>query len=177
VVGLCVTGSWRESAVENSLGTNVRSLNVYDGLALLVALTLVGVGFLIGTAGGGEAGGTTTAELTVTPDDQVRPLAPGATATFPVYVKNPKDYGVRVTSISEGSSNATAGGCPAGTLTSTGIEGPVGFIKADNLHAYEVSVTMAATADGRCKGQSFTLPLTVTLSSAAADRHFSFGSS
>jgi hypothetical protein len=163
--------------VENGLGTTVRSLNVFDGLALLIALALVGVGFLIGTAGGGEAGGTTSAELTVTPDDQVRPLAPGATGTFPVYIKNPMDYGVQVTSISEGSSTATANGCPAGTLTSTGVDGPVGFIKAASLRTYEVSVTMAATADGRCKGQSFTLPLTVTLSSAAADRHFSFGSS
>ncbi len=163
--------------MENSLGTSVRSLNVYDGLALLVALTLVGVGFLIGTAGGGGTGGTTTAELSVTPDDQVRPLAPGATVTFPVYVKNPEDYGVRVTSISEGSSNATASGCPAGTLTSTGVDSPVGFIRAGSLHTYEVSVTMAATADPKCKGQSFTLPLTVALSSAAADRHFSFGSS
>jgi hypothetical protein len=163
--------------VENGLSTSVRSLNVYDGLALLIALTLVGVGFFIGTAGSGGAGGTTSAALTVTPDDQVRPLAPGATGTFPVYVKNSMDYGVRVTSISAGSSTATASGCPAGTLTSTAVDSPVGFIRANSLHAYEVSVTMAATADAKCKGQSFTLPLTVTLSSAAADRHFSFGSS
>ena len=52
-------GLWRESAVEYDLGTSVRSLNVYDGLALLIALTLVAVGFFIGTAGSGEAGGTT----------------------------------------------------------------------------------------------------------------------
>ncbi|PZS37300.1 MAG: hypothetical protein DLM62_19965 [Pseudonocardiales bacterium] len=163
--------------MENSLGTSVRSLNVYDGLALLVAVTLVGVGFFIGTAGSGATGGTTSAELTVTPDGQVRPLAPGATGTFPVYVKNSTDYGVRVTSISAGSSAATVSGCPAGTLTSTAVDSPVGFIRASSLHAYEVSVTMAATADAKCKGQAFTLPLTVTFSSAAADRHFSFGSS
>jgi hypothetical protein len=53
----------------------------------------------------------------------------------------------------------------------------VGFIRANSLHTYEISVTMAATADAKCKGQSFTLPLTVTFSSAAADRHFSFGNS
>jgi len=163
--------------VANGLGTTVRNLNVFDGLALLIALALVGVGFLIGTAGGGGTGGTTSADLTVVPDDQVRPLAPGATATFPVYVKNPEDYGVRVTSISAGSSNATAGGCPAGTLTSAAVDSPVGFIRAGGLYTYEVSVTMAASSDSKCKGQSFTLPLTVTLSSAAADRHFSFGSS
>jgi len=77
---------------------------------LLIALTLVAVGFFIGTAGSGETGGTTSANLTVTPDDQVRPSAPGATATFPVYVKNSTDYGVRFTSISAGSSTATASG-------------------------------------------------------------------
>jgi len=163
--------------VEYDLGTSVRSLNVYDGLALLIALTLVGVGFFIGTAGSGEAGGTTSADLTVTPDDQIRPLAPGATGTFPIYVKNSKDYGVRVTSISAGSSTATASGCPAGTLTSAAVESPVGFIRANSLHTYQVSVTMAATTDAKCKGQSFTLPLTVTFSSAAADRPFSFGRS
>ncbi len=159
--------------MEYDLGTSVRSLNVYDGLALLIALALVAVGFFIGTAGSGEAGGTTSADLTVTPDDQVRPLAPGATGTFPLYVKNAKDYGVRVTSISAGSSTATSSGCPAGTITSAAVDSPVGFIRANSLHTYEVSVTMAATTDARCKGQSFTLPLTVTFSSAAADRHFS----
>lgn len=163
--------------MEYDLGTSVRSLNVYDGLALLIALTLVAVGFFIGTAGSGEAGGTTSADLTVAPDDQVRPLAPGATGTFPIYVKNSKDYGVRVTSISAGSSTATSSGCPAGTITSAAVESPVGFIRANSLHTYQVSVTMAATTDAKCKGQSFTLPLTVTFSSAAADRHFSFGSS
>ena len=163
--------------MENGLGTTVRNLNVFDGLALVIALGLVGMGFLIGTAGGGGTGGTTSVALTVSPDDQVRPLAPGATATFPVYVKNSEDYGVRVTSISAGSSNATASGCPAGTLTSAVLDSPVGFIRAGSLHAYEVSVTRAATSDSKCTGQSFTLPLTVTLSSAAAGRHFSFGSS
>ncbi|MGB9278574.1 MAG: hypothetical protein WCB57_00590 [Pseudonocardiaceae bacterium] len=161
--------------MEYDLGTTVRNLNVYDGVALLVALTLVGVGFLIGTAGGGAAGGTTTTDLTISPDDPVRPLAPGTTAMFPVYVTNSMDYGVRVMSIGAGSSKATAGGCPAGTLTSAALDSPVGFIKAGSLHTYEVSVTMPATTDARCKGQSFTLPLTVTLSSAAATRHFSFG--
>lgn len=163
--------------VDNSVGTSVRSLTVFDGLALLVALSLVGMGFLIGTVGGGEASATTSVKLTVNPDDQVRPLSPGATAMFPVYVNNPKDYGVRVNSISNGSSAATAGGCPAGTITSATLDSPVGFIKAGGVRAYEVSVTMAANAGSRCKGQSFMLPLTVTLGTAASDRHFSFGSS
>jgi hypothetical protein len=163
--------------VENGLGATVRNLNVFDGLALVIALTLVGVGFLIGTAGSGETGATTSVELTVTPDNDTRSLPPGATKTFPIYVNNTTDYGVQVTSISAGTSHATSGGCPAGTVTSMGVEAPVGFIRARSIRAYDIPVTMVANADRRCKDQSFTLPLTVTLGSAAADRHFSFGSS
>jgi hypothetical protein len=165
------------SAVEHGLGATVRNLNVFDGLALVIALALVGVGFLIGTAGGGETGATTSVELTVTPDNDTRSLPPGATKAFPVYVNNTNDYGVQVTSISAGTSHATPGGCPAGTVTSVGVDAPAGFIKAKGIRTYDIPVTMAANADRRCKGQSFTLPLTVTLGSAAADRHFSFGSS
>ncbi|MGH3753539.1 MAG: hypothetical protein ACRDRP_12725 [Pseudonocardiaceae bacterium] len=154
----------------NGLGVSVRNLNVFDGLALLIALTLVGIGFFIGTIGGGETGTTTSVELTITPDDQVRPLPPGATRTFPLYITNPADYGVRVASISAGSSNATASGCPAGTVTSTAVDGPTGFIRPASIRTYDVSVTMLGNVDDRCKGQSFTLPLTVELASAAADR-------
>ncbi|MGH3868362.1 MAG: hypothetical protein ACRDQ4_20025 [Pseudonocardiaceae bacterium] len=163
--------------MENGLGSTVRNLNVFDGLALVIALALVGVGFLIGTAGGGKTGATTSVGLTVAPDNDTRSLPPGATKAFPVYVNNTNGYGVQVISISEGTSAATPGGCPAGTVTSAGVDAPVGFIRAGGIRAYEVLVTMAANADSRCKGQSFTLPLTVTLGSAAADRHFSFGSS
>jgi hypothetical protein len=165
------------NAVENGWGFTVRNLNVFDGLALLIALALVGVGFLIGTAGAGETGATTSAELTVTPDNDTRSLPPGTTKAFPVYINNTNGYGVQVTSISAGTSKATPGGCPAGTVTSAGVEAPAGFIKAGGVRAYDVLVTMAANVDSRCKDQSFTLPLTVTLGSAAADRHFSFGSS
>lgn len=160
----------RGSAAEGGLGATVRSLNVFDGLALLIALGLVGVGFLIGTIGGGATGSSSTVEFTVIPEDQVRPLAPGATATLPIYITNPNDYGVRVDSISEGSSKATASGCPADTITSTRLDGPVGFIRPGSIRTYELSVTRAATTDSRCKDQSFVLPLTVTLASAAADR-------
>ncbi|MGH3885555.1 MAG: hypothetical protein ACRDSZ_03125 [Pseudonocardiaceae bacterium] len=156
--------------MQKGLAASVRGLNVFDGLALLIALGLVGAGFLIGTIGGGGATGTTTSvELTVTPDEQVRPLPPGATATFPLYVKNTTDYGVRVASISAGSSNAIEG-CPAGLVTSAPVEGPAGFIRPAGYRAYDVSVTMATNVDDKCKGQSFTVPLTVELASPAADR-------
>jgi len=165
------------NAVQDGLGTAVRNLNVFDGLALVIALALVGVGFLIGTAGSGKTGSTTSVELTVTPDNDTRSLPPGATKAFPLYVNNTNDYGVQVTSISAGTSKVTPGGCPAGTVTSVGVEAPVGFIRAGGVRAYDVLVTMASNADSRCKDQSFILPLTVTLGSATADRHFSFGSS
>lgn len=155
--------------MEKGLREQVRGLNVFDGLALLIAVGLVGAGFFIGSIGGGETGTTTTVEITVTPEDQVRPLPTGATRTFPLYIRNPTDYGVRVASISAGSSNA-AGGCPADIVTSAPVEGPTGFISPTSIRAYDLSVTMAANADDQCRGQSFTLPLTVELATAAADR-------
>jgi hypothetical protein len=159
------------STAEQEFRSTVRSLNVYDGLALLIALGLTVVGFLIGTVGTGTAAGSTSSvDFTVTPDDQVRPLAPGTTATFPIYINNPNDYGVRVDSISEGKSKATSSGCAAGTITSAAVDGPVGYIREGGVRAYMVSVTMAPTKDSRCNGQTFTLPLTVKLASAAADR-------
>ena len=155
--------------MEKGLLEQVRGFNVFDGLALLVAVGLVGVGFFIGSIGGGETGTTTTAEITITPDDEVRPLATGETRTFPLYVRNPTDHGVRVASISAGSSAATPE-CPAGTITSAPVEGPTGFINPTNIRAYDLYVTMDANADSKCREQSFTLPLTVELATAAADR-------
>jgi hypothetical protein len=155
--------------VENGLRDRVRGLTVFDGFALVIALGLVGVGFLIGTIGGGETGTTTTAELTIIPNDEVRPLPSGHTKTFPLYIRNPADYGVRVASIGAGSSPATEG-CAAGIITTAPVEGPTGFIRPAGIRTYDISVTMAGNVDEKCKGTSFTLPLTVELASAAADR-------
>jgi len=160
-----------ESSTVEEFRSTVRNLNVFDGVALLIALGLTGVGFLIGTMGSNTApGSTSSVDLTITADDQVRPLAPGATAEFPLYVNNPNNYGVRVDSISAGRSKATSGGCPAGTVTSAPVNGPVGHIKEGGVRAYLLSVTMAATTDSRCKGQTFTLPLTIKFATATSDR-------
>lgn len=160
-----------KNTVDDEARATIRNLNVFDGLALLVSLGLAGMGFLIGTIGGSSpTGSTASLDFTVNPEDEVRPLAPGTTATFPVYIRNLNDYGVRVDSISEGKSKATASGCPAATITSAAVHAPVGFIRAGSIRAYDLSVTMAPTTDSKCKGQTFTLPLTVTLASAAADR-------
>ncbi|HEY3895353.1 MAG TPA: hypothetical protein VGL88_08305 [Pseudonocardiaceae bacterium] len=161
--------------MENSIGTTVRSLNVFDGLALLIALALVGAGFFIGIIGLSQPAGTTTsAELSVTPDNDLRNLTPGTTKTFPLYVRNPADYGVQVTAIDAGQSKAV-GACPAGAVTTAPVQSPPGFIQPGSIRAYEISVTMAANAASQCTGKSFTLPLNVTLGSAAAGRSFSFG--
>jgi hypothetical protein len=160
-----------ESSTVEEFRSTVRNLNVFDGVALLIALGLTGVGFLIGTMGSDAApGSTSSVDLTITADDQVRPLAPGATAEFPLYVNNPNNYGVRVDSISAGKSKMTSGGCPASTVTSAPVEGPVGHIKEGGVRAYLLSVTMAATTDSRCKGQTFTLPLTIKFATATSDR-------
>jgi hypothetical protein len=155
--------------VEKGLLEQVRGFNVFDGLALLIVVGLVGVGFFIGSIGGGETGTTTTAEITITPEDAVRPLSTGETKVFPLYIRNPTDYGVRVDSISAGSSAETAG-CPTGTITSAPVEGPTGFINPTSIRAYDLYVTMDANADSKCREQSFILPLTVELATAAADR-------
>jgi hypothetical protein len=85
------------TAAEEEFRSTVRNLNIFDGLALLIALGLVGVGFFIGTIGGGiAAGSTSSVDFTITPDDQVRPLAPGKTAEFPIYINNTNNYGVWV---------------------------------------------------------------------------------
>jgi hypothetical protein len=158
------------TAAEEEFRSTVRNLNIFDGLALLIALGLVGVGFFIGTIGSGiAAGSTSSVDFTIIPDDQVRPLAPGKTAEFPIYINNPNNYGVRVDLISAGKSKVTASGCPAGTITSAAVEGPVGYIRVGSVRAYMLSVTMAPTTDSRCMGQTFTLPLTVKFASSAAD--------
>jgi hypothetical protein len=162
----------QKSTVTDEFAETVRSLNGFDALALLVALALTGIGFLIGSigVGGPPAGSTTSVEFAISPADEVRPLAPGATALFPVYINNPNDYGVRVDLISDGRPKATASGCPEGTITSAALDGPAGFVMAGGVRAYEISVTMAGGADERCKGQTFTLPLTVKLATATESR-------
>ena len=159
----------QKTTVGDEFAETVRNLNVYDGLALLIAFLLVGVGFLVGTIGGPPSGSTTVVDFTINPADEVRPLAPGATALFPVYINNPNDYGVRVDVISDGKSKAT-NGCPEATITSSGLDGPAGFIMAGGVRAYEISVTMAAAAESSCTAQTFTLPLTVKLATASEDR-------
>lgn len=136
------------------------TIPLWAALALIAVLPLVG--FLIGSIGGFRGGTTTTVTASVTPQDIG--LAPGQTRTMSVVVKNPKDYGVRVASISEGSSEAVEDGCPEGTVTSEPVSDPLGYIRPDGVNAYVITVTMVDNADERCLTQTLTLPLTVELS-------------
>ncbi|MGH3978871.1 MAG: hypothetical protein ACRDRZ_07705 [Pseudonocardiaceae bacterium] len=138
---------------------------VFDARILLLIGGLAVAVFLVGVTIGGGSSATTTANLTIT-SEAAGGLEPGARGTFNVLINNPEDDGVRVTSISAGRSNPTAGGCPAGTVTSAPVTDPAGYIGPSGLRAYPLTVTMAADPGKSCQGQSFTLPLTVELESA-----------
>ncbi|MGH3942221.1 MAG: hypothetical protein ACRDTG_27100 [Pseudonocardiaceae bacterium] len=131
-------------------------------MALIIVLPIVGllIGF-IGTYGGG--GSTIGVTPTVTPN--AIGLAPGESRAFTVLVRNPEDYGVRVTSIRAGSSEAVEGVCPAGVLTSAEVDDPTGFIRADDVNGFPITVSLADNVDDRCLGQAISLPLTVKLQS------------
>lgn len=138
------------------------------GVALVMAVVLPAVGFLIGMIGSGKDSSSTTINALITPQNASGPLKPGKTVQFTVLVPNDNDYGVQVSKIREGSSQATpGGGCAEGTVTSAEVDGPRGYIRPNGVRAYQVNATMAANTPQACVNQSFTLPLTVDLESAA----------
>lgn len=142
----------------------ILGLTIPQAALLAIALGPL-IGFGIGIIGTGNESTTTSLDLVIDRQD-ASVLEPGTTDRFPVLVQNPMDEGVQVISISAGASEATAGGCPAGTLTSAPLTGPPGYISPEGVRTYAVSVTMAGDAGQRCQGQSFTLPLTVELATA-----------
>jgi hypothetical protein len=118
-------------------------------------------------SGSGEVTSTTSANSTITKTSDGTALYPGGGTDFTVTISNPNSYPVVVNSISAGSSNLTAGGCAAGTVTSPAVSNPTGTIAAGGAGVYTLHATMSATATDECKSQTFTLPLTATLSSNA----------
>ncbi|MQA13824.1 MAG: hypothetical protein GEV09_06495 [Pseudonocardiaceae bacterium] len=140
----------------------ILGMTVPQGVVLLV-LVVSTLGFLVGMIGTGQDSTTTSVDLVIEPQSASRALEPGATGRFIVLVHNPNDYGVQVVSIGAGASEPTAGGCPAGTVTSEELTGPPGYIGATGVRTYSINATMAADAGEHCVGQSFTLPLTVEL--------------
>ncbi len=135
-------------------------------VVLVAVVVLPILGFLVGMIGTGKDSPTVPVDLVISPERAGGALQPGATDQFTVLVENPSENGARVTSISAGSSEATAGGCPAGTVTSEPVDDPPGYIGPTSVLAYRVTATMAADAGDQCTGQSFTLPLTVELVTA-----------
>ena len=121
-------------------------------------------------SGSGSATSTTSINSTISSDATGTPLYPGATKTFTVKIDNPNDYPVVVNSISAGSSDATSGGCVAGTVTSDAWTAPSTgnlTVAAHGTQTYTLTSHMDGNAADNCKSQTFTLPLTASLSSNA----------
>lgn len=119
-------------------------------------------------SGSGSVTSTTSVDSTISSDNPGDALYPGATKTFTVKIDNPNDYPIVVNSISAGSS-LLAGSCAAGTVTSDALAAPpTTVIAADATGTYTLTAHMAADASDACKSQTFSLPLTATISSAAS---------
>ncbi|MET8757432.1 hypothetical protein [Lentzea sp. NPDC004782] len=141
--------------------------------AVIAAVAVVAVGGGVAYAawsstgsGSGTVSSTTSANSTINAVDGAGGLFPGKTVSFQVTINNPNSYPVRVTGISAGSSELV-NGCVAGTVTSPAVTNPAGTIAPGTSGNYTLQATMSANATDECKSQSFTLPLTATLESAA----------
>lgn len=129
-------------------------------------------------SGNSSATGYTAVATNITAsstNNSAQPLYPGANVTNTVTITNPNPYPVVVTDITQGSGNAAAGACTAGTVNfatrsdSTGLAQTgttTKAIAAGGTGTYDVVVSMASTADNACQGLSFTLPATVASKSA-----------
>ncbi|KOV82043.1 hypothetical protein [Nocardia sp. NRRL S-836] len=141
--------------------------------AVIAAVAVVAVGGGVAYAawsstgtGSGKVASTQEIASTITPVDGSGGLYPGRTVSFQVTINNPNAYPVRVTGISAGASDLV-GGCAAGTVTSPAVTNPTGTITTGQSGTYTLQATMSTTATNECKAQTFTLPLTATLESAA----------
>ena len=152
----------------------------------LVATTGLGVAFAAWTSNGsgtGSAASTTSVDSTIAPVTLVAAdlLYPGATKSTKVTVSNPNDYPVIVTGISAGSSNVVNTSCAAGSVITDAVSNAAGVTRSDVASAviapqssgtYTLTLRMANSPDDACKSQTFTLPLTATLESAATAQGF-----
>ena len=69
--------------------------------------------------------------------------------------------------ISPGTSDATAGNCPAGTVTTGGLSNPPGRIEPGGTRTYTLPAKMINDPSNSCQGKTFVLQLTASLASAA----------
>lgn len=142
--------------------------------AVIAAVAVLAVGGSVAYAawsstgsGSGTVGSTTSVDSTISPVAGAGGLYPGATVSFQVTIDNPNGYPVSVASISAGASQLTASGCAAGTVTSAAVADQ-GTIAAGQSGTYTLQATMNGDATDSCKSQTFTLPLTAQLVSAAS---------
>ena len=143
------------------------------GIGVLAAGTLVaGVSFAAWTSNGsgsGTAQSTTSVDSVISAGTSAADLYPGAVKSVTISISNPNDYPVKVTSISAGSSGVVNTSCAAGSVTSDAVASPPATVIAGNgSGSYTIVTRMIADPDNACKSQSFTLPLTATLVSAAS---------
>lgn len=151
-----------ESTTKKRLGA------VAGGIALACVAGVAFAAFLSSGSGTATGESTTAVSSTITPSGGGTGLYPGATTTTTVTVNNPNQYPVQVASISAGSSQTTSGNCPAGSVTTAGLSNPPGVIAPGDTRTYTLTAKMIANPDNSCQGQTFTLPLTASLASAAS---------
>lgn len=150
-------------------------------LASAAAFSVVGVAFAAWTSdgvGAGSASSTDAETSAIAAGTFAADLYPGALKSVTVTVSNPNDYPVVVTHISNATSDAV-GTCAAGSVTATGLgsanssiavtqDGTTDTVIAPNgSGVYRLQTRMIGDASDGCKNQSFSLPLTARLMSAA----------
>jgi len=147
---------------------NRKRLAVLGGVLLVLAGA--GVAFAAYLSSGSGNGATTSSvavSSTISANSPGAQLYPGSTSTYTVAINNPNPYPVKVVSISSSASKATAGGCPAATVTSPAVANPAGTIAPNGSASYSLTATMVNDPDNSCQGQSFEMPLQAQLASAA----------
>jgi hypothetical protein len=140
---------------------------IAGGIALACVAGVALAAWLSSGAGTAEGTSTTAVNSTIDPSGGGAGLYPGATVDTTVTVNNPNPYPVVVASISPGTSDATAGNCPAGTVTTGGLTNPAGTIAPGATRTYTLPAKMINDPSNACQGKTFVLPLTANLASAA----------
>ncbi|NMO92609.1 hypothetical protein [Actinomycetospora sp. TBRC 11914] len=147
---------------------NRKRLAVLGGVLLVLAGAGVAfAAYLSSGAGSGTTTGSVAVSSTIGANGTgAAALYPGSTTTYNVTINNPNPYPVKVVSISA-SSSKVAGSCPAGTVTSPAVANPSGTIAPSGSGSYALTATMINDPDNNCQGQTFEMPLTAQLASAA----------
>lgn len=152
----------------------IRRVAVYVGT--MVSVTVMGVavsfaaaGWLSSGDGNAPATGAPVPGLVVTGGSSGTALTPGASTSVTVLVTNPYDTPATVISVTAGSS-ALVGTCAAESVTTHALtaQAPAGVPANAVGYAVTLSATMSPSAGPGCAGQSFSLPVTVVLSSGTS---------